>query len=59
MSNFICEHCGVEIREGANGNYVTECEHSPLEIPIRSMSQKRRIVIQKQINKDIMTKTES
>ena len=31
MSNFNCEHCGEAILEGADGRYVTGCQHYPLE----------------------------
>lgn len=34
MSNFICEHCGAEIVEGAGGNYVTGCKHYPLPVKV-------------------------
>ena len=32
MSNFICDKCGKEITEDAQGKYVTECEHYPMEL---------------------------
>lgn len=31
MSNFICEHCGAEIKEGPRGQYVTSCPHYPFD----------------------------
>lgn len=33
MSNFRCEHCGTDILEGLGGQYITECEHYPLDPP--------------------------
>ena len=32
MSNFICDKCGKEITEDAQGKYVTECEHYRMEL---------------------------
>ena len=31
MSNFICEHCGVECLDSPIG-YVTGCEHYPADV---------------------------
>jgi len=31
MSNFKCPHCGTLILEGEDGNYITGCEHYPME----------------------------
>lgn len=31
MSNFYCKICNTSILENEQGNYVTYCEHYPLE----------------------------
>lgn len=40
MSNFICPHCGTAIIENERGEYVTGCEHFPIETKDGNMTCK-------------------
>lgn len=46
MSNFICDECGIYIREGSGGHYVTGCEHYPIEKMNQPQTPDNEVAIQ-------------